>query len=151
MGDVYGLPIVVSTHPRTRKKIEELDIRFHPLVSLQKPLGLVYIKLQENAKAVLSDSGTITEESSILGFPAINIRDAHERPEGMEEGAVMFTGMQADRILQALCILESQGRGPDRSTTVVRDYVAPYVSEKVVRAILSYTDYVNRYTWKKIP
>ena len=152
LGVVYGLPIIVSTHPRTRKKIEELELRFHPLVSLQKPLGFSdYIKLQENAKAVLSDSGTITEESSILGFPAINIRDAHERPEGMEEGAVMFTGMKADRILQALCILESQGRGADRSTAVVRDYVAPYVSEKVVRTILSYTDYVNRYIWKKDP
>lgn len=147
----YKFPIIVSTHPRTRKKIEKLNLSFHPLVQLQKPLGFSdYIKLQMSSKVVLSDSGTITEESSIMNFPAINIRDAHERPEGMEEGAVMFTGMSADRILQAVEILEDQGRGDDRSMRIVSDYSAPNVSDKVVRTILSYTDYVNRLVWKKM-
>ena len=151
LGDSYDLPIIVSVHPRTRKKINELNLRFHPQVSLQKPLSFSdYIKLQENSKAVLSDSGTITEESSILGFPAINIREAHERPEGMEEGAVMFTGMRSDRILQALSILELQSRGAHRVTSVVKDYIAPNVSEIVARTILSYVDYINRNTWNKM-
>ena len=151
LGDTYNLPIIVSAHPRTRKKIKELNLRFHPQVNLQKPLSFSdYIKLQENSKAVLSDSGTITEESSILGFPAINIREAHERPEGMEEGAVMFTGMRSDRILQALSILESKTRGAARVTSVVKDYVAPNVSEVVARTILSYVDYINLNTWKKM-
>ena len=151
LGEKYKLPIIVSTHPRTRKKIEELDLKFHPLVELQKPLGFSdYIKLQINAMTVLSDSGTITEESSILNFPALNIRDAHERPEGMEEGAVMFTGMNSERVLQAIEISANQGRGEQRVLRKVSDYVAPNVSDKVVRTITSYTDYVNRFVWKKM-
>jgi len=150
LADKFGLPIIVSTHPRTRKKIESLDLKFHPLVRLMKPLGFSdYVKLQTESKVVLSDSGTITEESSILNFAAINIRDAQERPEGFEEGAVMFTGMNVDRILQAVDILDSQTTGEDRLIKVVHDYVAPNVSEKVIRTIVSYTDYVNRVVWKK--
>ena len=146
----FSLPIIVSTHPRTRKKIESLNLTFHPLVRLMKPLGFSdYIKLQMNAKVVLSDSGTITEESSILNFPAINIRDAQERPEGFEEGAVMFTGMNVDRIFNAIDILAEQGRGDNRTISVVDDYIAPNVSEKVVRTIMSYTDYVNKVIWRK--
>lgn len=153
LGDLaerYKLPIIVSTHPRTRKKIEQLELCFHPLVRLQKPLGFVdYICLQLNAKAVLSDSGTITEESSILNFPAVNIRDAHERPEGMEEGAVMFTGMSSERVIQAIEIVAEQGRGDSGLLRRVADYSAPNVSDKVVRTIQSYTDYVNKFVWKK--
>ncbi|WP_345853976.1 non-hydrolyzing UDP-N-acetylglucosamine 2-epimerase [Shewanella algae] len=150
LAERYGLPIIVSTHPRTRKKIDVLNLTFHKLVKLMKPLGFSdYVRLQMDAKVVLSDSGTITEESSILNFPAINIRDAQERPEGFEEGAVMFTGMSAERILQAIEILGDQSRGSERLINKVRDYIAPNVSDKVLRTILSYTDYVNRVVWKK--
>jgi UDP-N-acetylglucosamine 2-epimerase (non-hydrolysing) len=146
----FSLPIIVSTHPRTRKKINELKLKFHPLVQLVKPLGFCdYIKLQINAKVVLSDSGTITEESSILNFPAINIRDAQERPEGLEEGAVMFTGMSIDRVLQAIDVLDEQGHDCDRTLRIVADYSITNVSDKVLRIILSYTDYVNKVVWKK--
>ncbi|EJE4199955.1 UDP-N-acetylglucosamine 2-epimerase (non-hydrolyzing) [Vibrio cholerae] len=150
IAEKYNLPIIVSTHPRTRKKIELLNLEFNPLVRLMKPLGFSdYIRLQKGAKVVLSDSGTITEESSILNFPAINIREAQERPEGFEEGAVMFTGMSVERILQAIEILEDQPKGEQRLLNRVADYIAPNVSDKVLRTILSYTDYVNRVVWKK--
>lgn len=151
IAEKYCLPIIVSTHPRTRKKIDSLNLKFHANVRLLKPLGFTdYVKLQMEAKVVLSDSGTITEESSILNFPAINIRDAQERPEGFEEGAVMFTGMNVERILQAIDILEKQPRGKQRLINIVKDYVAPNVSDKVLRTIISYTDYVNKFVWKKL-
>jgi UDP-N-acetylglucosamine 2-epimerase (non-hydrolysing) len=150
LADKFALPIIVSTHPRTRKKIEALNLQFSPLVQLLKPLGFSdYVKLQCDSKLVLSDSGTITEESSIMNFSALNIREAQERPEGFEEGAVMFTGMEIDRILQAIDILDDQSDGEQRTLNIVTDYVAPNVSDKVVRIITSYTDYVNKFVWKK--
>ncbi|MGL4866190.1 MAG: non-hydrolyzing UDP-N-acetylglucosamine 2-epimerase [Cetobacterium sp.] len=147
IAEKYKMPIIVSTHPRTRKRIEELGIKFNQLINLIKPLGFNdYIKLQKEAKAVLSDSGTISEESSILGFPALNIREAHERPEAMEEASVMMVGLQKDRILQGLLILETQNKKMLRK---VFDYSMPNVSDKVLRIILSYTDYINRIVWRK--
>ncbi|MFV5523804.1 UDP-N-acetylglucosamine 2-epimerase (non-hydrolyzing) [Acinetobacter variabilis] len=150
VAEKYQYPVIVSTHPRTRKRIEELNIEFHPLIQLLKPLGFSdYNKLQLAAKATLSDSGTINEESSILNFPALNLRQAHERPEGMEEAAVMMVGLTAERILQGLDILDYQPRGEERLLRLVADYNMPNVSEKIARIVLSYTDYVNRVVWKK--
>ena len=146
VAEQYGKPVLVSTHPRTRKRIETLSLEFHPLVQLLKPFGFLdYNALQLNAHAVLSDSGSISEESAILGFPAINIRDAHERPEAMEQAVVMLTGLDAGRVLQALEILAAQESRP----ILPADYAVPDVSEKVVRIILSYAGYVRRTVWKE--
>jgi len=150
IGAVYNQPVIVSTHPRTQLRINEQGIKFNKNIKLLKPLGFHdYNHLQKNAKAVLSDSGTINEESSIMNFPALNIRDAHERPEGMEEASVMMVGLGQERIIQALEILENQTSGESRLLRSVNDYSMPNVSEKVVRIIHSYTDYVNRVVWKK--
>ena len=150
IAEAYNMPIIVSTHPRTQKRIDALGIKFHSLIQLLKPLGFKdYNKLQISSKAVLSDSGTINEESSIMNFPALNLREAHERPEGMEEAAVIMTGLGSERIMQGLAILESQPRGSVRLIRQVYDYSMPNVSDKVIRIIHSYIDYVNRVVWKK--
>ncbi|WP_354623234.1 UDP-N-acetylglucosamine 2-epimerase (non-hydrolyzing) [Psychromonas sp. MME2] len=146
----YGLPVIVSTHPRTRNRIEAQGLQFHPNVQLLKPLGFHdYNHLQKSAKAALSDSGTINEESSIMNFPALNLREAHERPEGMEEASVMMVGLGVERVMQGLQILESQPSGDERLLRPVYDYSMPNVSDKVVRILHSYTDYVKRVVWKE--
>lgn len=150
IADIFSLPVIVSTHPRTQKRINDQGIKFHKNIKLLKPLGFHdYNHLQKNAKVVLSDSGTINEESSIMNFPALNIREAHERPEGMEEASVMMVGLSQERIIQAIKILENQPFGEERILRNVYDYSMPNVSEKVVRIIHSYVDYVNRVVWKK--
>lgn len=146
----FQLPVIVSTHPRTRKRMEVAKLETHEMVKFNKPFGFIdYVHLQLNARAVLSDSGTITEESSILNFPALNLREIHERPEGFEEAAVMLVGLSTDRVLQGLEILDSQARGEARDLSIVRDYDVENVSAKVMRIILSYTDVVNRRVWRK--
>ncbi|HIF9335049.1 TPA: non-hydrolyzing UDP-N-acetylglucosamine 2-epimerase [Photobacterium damselae] len=146
----YNVPVIVSTHPRTRNRIEAQGITFHSNIQLLKPLGFHdYNHLQKNAKAVLSDSGTINEESSIMNFPALNMREAHERPEGMEEASVMMVGLDVERVMQALQVLETQPSGSERLLRPVYDYSMPNVSDKMVRIIHSYTDYVKRVVWKE--
>ena len=150
IAEKYNLPVIVSTHPRTQNRIDSSGVKFHDKVELSKPLGFSdYNKLQISSKIVLSDSGTINEESSILNFPALNIRESHERPEAMEEAAVMMVGLEIDRVMQALNILDAQPRGNKRFSQLVADYNTPNVSEKVLRIIHSYTDYVSRVVWKQ--
>ncbi|SCW48000.1 MULTISPECIES: non-hydrolyzing UDP-N-acetylglucosamine 2-epimerase [unclassified Pseudomonas] len=150
VASTFGQPVIVSTHPRTQKRVDAMGIVFHENVRLLKPLGFMdYNKLQLESRAALSDSGTINEESSILNFPALNLREAHERPEGMEEAAVMMVGLEVERVLQGLNILQTQLSGSERSLRLVADYSMPNVSEKVARILHSYTDYVNRVVWKR--
>lgn len=150
VAEQFGYPVIVSTHPRTRKRVDALDVQFHENVRLLKPLGFKeYNKLQLSAKAVMSDSGTINEEASILNFPALNMREAHERPEGMEEAAAMMVGLNRKRVLQGLAILETQSRGDERTLRLVADYSMPNVADKMVRIIHSYRDYVMQTVWKR--
>jgi UDP-N-acetylglucosamine 2-epimerase (non-hydrolysing) len=150
VAEQYQLPVIVSTHPRTQKRVEAIGATFHANVRLLKPLGFSdYVNLQRSAKAVLSDSGTISEESSILNFPALNLRETQERHEAFEEGAVMMVGLDVDRVIQGLAVLADQPRGDARLLRQVADYSMPNVSDKMVRIIHSYTDYVNRVVWKK--
>jgi len=150
IASVYQMPIIVSTHPRTQKRIDEMSVELSSMIQLLKPLGFKdYNKLQKTAKTVLSDSGTINEEASIMNFPALNLREAHERPEGMEEAVVMMTGLEQERIMQCLAMIDDQPRGEKRLIRQVEDYSMPNVSDKVVRIIHSYTDYVNRVVWKR--
>jgi UDP-N-acetyl-L-fucosamine synthase len=150
VAETYREPIILSTHPRTQKRIDAVGAKFNPLVRRLKPLGFSdYVRLQMSARTVLSDSGTINEEASILNFPALNIREAHERPEGMEEAFVMMVGLEVDRVMQSLTILAEQPRGDSRGLRAPADYMVPNVSDKVVRIIHSYTDYVNRVVWRK--
>ncbi|MDD3030671.1 MAG: UDP-N-acetylglucosamine 2-epimerase (non-hydrolyzing) [Alphaproteobacteria bacterium] len=152
IAEEFGEPVVVSVHPRTRKRIDEAGAHFHKGVKLMKPLGFTdYVCLQQKARAVLSDSGTITEEASILNFPALNMRDIHERPEGTEEASVILTGFNEERIMQALSVVSAQPRGDDRLLREVADYAVPNVSEKVLRILLSYKDVVERTVWKRFP
>lgn len=150
LAERFQMQVIVSTHPRTRKRMDAMGLTAHPLVQFLKPFGFLdYVKLQTQARAVLSDSGTITEESSILNFPALNLREQHERPEGFEEASVIFVGRNIDRVIQGLSILESQPRGTERGLRIVADYAPVNVSDKLLRIIHSYTDYVNRVVWKK--
>ena len=150
LAERFAKRLIVTTHPRTRNRFAYENIQLSPLVELRKPMGLCdYVKLQKHAYCVLSDSGTITEESSILNFPALNIRNAHERPEGFEEGSVMLTGLHLPTVLQALEVLKSQPRGENRLLQLVTDYLAPNVSEKVAKIIISYVGYVNRVVWRR--
>jgi UDP-N-acetylglucosamine 2-epimerase (non-hydrolysing) len=151
LASIYGLPIVVSTHPRTKDRMQKLDIKADPLVQLLKPFGFFdYVKLQLEAKCVLSDSGSISEESSILNFPALNLREAQERPEGFEEGSVMLTGLDINRVLQGIEILSTQARGEKRMLEMVKDYSPSNVSDKVLRILQSFTDVINRTTWGRV-
>lgn len=150
LAETYGFPVILSTHPRTQKRIHEWQVEFHPLVRIAKPFGFTdYIALQSASRAVLSDSGTITEEASILNFPALNLRETHERHEGMEEASVMMVGLSGTRVCQALAILEGQDRGANRTMSLPADYDVPNVSQKVLRVVLSYVDYVKNVVWRE--